>query len=74
MVQATKMHKTDVLVIYEFNMLDIFLLWTTEGLCRKFALVHSSTEGMLSILAKVRLGICEEEVDFTLRTHIWGHH
>ena len=36
-VQVTKVKKTDVIVIDEFNMLDFFLFRTAEGLCRKFA-------------------------------------
>ena len=36
-VQVTKVKKTDILVIDEFSILDLFLLRTAEGLCRKFA-------------------------------------
>ena len=39
-VQVTKVKKTDVLVVDEFSMLDIFLFRTAEGLCRKFAKNH----------------------------------
>ena len=41
-VQTTRLRKTDVVVIDEFSMLDVYLFRTIEGLCRKFAKHGSS--------------------------------
>ena len=40
--QTTRLRKTDVIVIDEFSMLDLFLFRTMEGLCREFAKHGSS--------------------------------
>ena len=40
--QTTMLHKTNVLVVNEFSMLNATLFRTTEGLCRRYARKGSS--------------------------------
>ena len=42
-VQVARLHKTDVIVIDEFSMLDNHLFRVVEGVCRKFAKKHVSS-------------------------------